>query len=130
MGNRRNKVKVGGKGVNVSVAAKSWVQTRLPQYSTGEIEPAAKIPRRQSRIYFGRTARTDARRAICIDEKIGKETTFLGADIPVERTFEKWRNCWKIKSAGDIFAFAEVSLLEKPYADRLSICKSKTPGFA
>ena len=66
---------------------------------------------------------------VCIDEKTGKETTFLGADIPVgEDAFEKMAQLLEDKiRPGDIFAFCgSFPGWKSRYADRLSgICKSK-----
>ena len=79
------KFKVGGKGVNVSVAAKE-----LGANTVAAIFPAGEIGARCKKYLDGKVEYISVELPgqtreglVCIDEKTGKETTFLGADIPV-----------------------------------------------
>lgn len=125
------KFKVGGKGVNVSVAAKE-----LGANTVAAIFPAGEIGARCKKYLDGKVEYISVELPgqtreglVCIDEKTGKETTFLGADIPVgEDAFEKMAQLLEDKiRPGDIFAFCgSFPGWKSRYADRLSgICKSK-----
>ncbi len=125
------KFKVGGKGVNVSVAAKE-----LGANTVAAIFPAGEIGARCKKYLDGKVEYISVELPgqtreglVCIDEKTGKETTFLGADIPVgEDAFEKMAQSLEDKiRPGDIFAFCgSFPGWKSRYADRLSgICKSK-----
>lgn len=125
------KFKVGGKGVNVSVAAKE-----LGANTVAAIFPAGEIGVRCKKYLDGKVEYISVELPgqtreglVCIDEKTGKETTFLGADIPVgEDAFEKMAQSLEDKiRPGDIFAFCgSFPGWKSRYADRLSgICKSK-----
>lgn len=125
------KFKVGGKGVNVSVAAKE-----LGANTVAAIFPAGEIGARCKKYLDGKVEYISVELPgqtreglVCIDEKTGKETTFLGADIPVgEDAFEKMAQLLEDKiRPGDIFAFCgSFPGWKSRYADRLfGICKSK-----
>ena len=122
--------KVGGKGVNVSMAAKM-----LGANTVAAIFPAGETGNRCKKYldgkieYFAVGLRGQTREGlVCIDEKSGRETTFLGEDIPVDgHSFDKMAEFLQKKiSADDIFAFCgSFPGWERQYADRLfEICKS------